>query len=77
MENSFDINFSGNPSTHQCEQRIEGDWVIFTCPICKDYERRINLKSKEMQVYGSEGNPHLHRGTFIKPGFENLQCNLN
>ncbi|MBI5917254.1 MAG: hypothetical protein HY842_17935 [Bacteroidetes bacterium] len=35
---------------HQCIGHREGDWIIFVCPICKDYERRINCKTKEMMV---------------------------
>ncbi len=35
---------------HECESTIEGDWFVFRCPICKDYERRINCLTGETAV---------------------------
>ena len=35
---------------HACIGYQEGDWIIFTCPICKDYERRVNWKTNEIKV---------------------------
>ena len=46
---------------HECEATHEGDWVIFRCPICGDYERRINCNTGEMKVRSSK--PHIsHTG---------------
>lgn len=39
---------------HQCISHREGDWVIFICPVCRDYQRNINFVTKEVVV---------HRGT--------------
>jgi hypothetical protein len=35
---------------HECESSIEGDWIVFRCPLCKDYERRIHQVTSEMKV---------------------------
>lgn len=35
---------------HECVSVSEGEWVIFRCPICKDYERRINMLTGETKV---------------------------
>lgn len=46
---------------HECEATQEGNWVIFRCPICGDYERRINCDTGEMKVKTS--NPYIrHTG---------------
>jgi hypothetical protein len=53
LERMYDINFSFNNvdhDQHECDSVTEGDWVIFRCPICKDYERRINADTCEMRV---------------------------
>jgi hypothetical protein len=35
---------------HECDSFTEGEWVVFRCPICRDYERRINAVTGEMKV---------------------------
>lgn len=55
---------SFNPSSeeqHACIGHKEGDWIIFTCPQCKGYERRINWKTGEMKSRVGD-NPVLHTG---------------
>lgn len=41
---------------HYCTSHIDGDWIIWRCPICCDnsnnlfpYERRLNWKTGEMK----------------------------
>jgi hypothetical protein len=48
--------------THECESAQEGEWIVYRCPICKDYERRINWRTKEMKVKNSN-NGYLHSGS--------------
>ncbi len=33
---------------HECKQRLDGDWVIFYCTTCKNYEKRLNQKTGEV-----------------------------
>ncbi len=35
---------------HQCIGHREGDWIIFTCPVCRNYQRNINFVTKEVVV---------------------------
>ncbi|HGY54844.1 MAG TPA: hypothetical protein ENK44_04000 [Caldithrix abyssi] len=37
---------------HECESHRDGDWIIFRCPLCPDYERRFNWRTDEMKVKG-------------------------
>jgi hypothetical protein len=47
----YEIDFPANPDMiHESDAVTEGDWVVFRCPICKDYERRINTVTDEMKV---------------------------
>lgn len=46
------ITFSTEPGYdhHECDSVVEGEWVVFRCPICSNYERRINLLTGETKV---------------------------
>ena len=55
---------------HRCEARREGDWAIFTCPLCNDFERRMNLKTGKMQTRQQEDSFILHEGFFVPTGLE-------
>lgn len=50
------------PDTHQCLSHREGDWIIFHCPLCKDYERRVNWKTREVKVRRGSSNA-VHAGS--------------
>jgi hypothetical protein len=64
-----EIKFSFNNveyDQHECDSVTEGDWVIFRCPICRDYERKINAVTGEMMVKNASttfrhSGLHLHR----------------
>lgn len=61
---------SGSPDSHACESRREGDWIVFTCPQCEEFERRINFETGEQHTTPS-ANPYiLHQGSFMPAGFE-------
>ena len=63
-----------NVETHHCHSRLEGDWIVFTCTKCKDYERRYNFKTKEMKVKNS--SLHInHQGQYVPPILEGVQEN--
>ena len=67
-----EINFSFNNleyDQHECDSVTEGDWIIFRCPICKDYERRINAITGEMKVKNSRSTVrHAGRHIHGSPG---------
>ena len=62
---------------HKCNSRREGGWIIFTCSHCPQYERKINLKTKEMKIIEGE-NPYIkHSGSFVPVGLEGNYYNAN
>jgi hypothetical protein len=46
MELNFGSTF--NDVEHLCESYRDGDWIIFRCPQCLEYERRMNPRTGEM-----------------------------
>ncbi len=49
---------------HKCQSYRDGDWIIFRCPHCSDYERRLNWRTGEMKARNTGG--HLrHMGTYV------------
>ncbi len=71
----LDAQFVNTPEeTHTCDSRREGDWIIFTCKSCPDYERRYNYKTREMRVKNSTSHTH-HVGHFVPKYLQNLNSN--
>jgi hypothetical protein len=61
---------SNNPDTHPCETHRDGDWIVFTCPKCADFERRLNYVTGEFVCQPDE-NPYVqHEGNYHPVGFE-------
>lgn len=63
--------------THECVGFREGDWMIFKCPICHDYERRLNWKTGKMRTKSDPENPFQHSGIVAPPRFWSLEMNSN
>lgn len=51
---------------HQCEATREEDWVVFRCPQCPDYERRLNWRTGAMQVRNVKADIR-HSGAYTPP----------
>jgi hypothetical protein len=49
---------------HECEAHREGDWIVFRCPDCLDYERRFNWRTGEMKVKNASFYIN-HRGEHV------------
>lgn len=61
------IEFSSSEDTHVCEASVQDQWIVFTCPQCKDYRRKMHQETGEM-VVENPGDPHiLHQGMYINP----------
>lgn len=59
MEN---MHFNGLPqNVHPCTSEREGDWLVWRCPLCAGYERRLNWVTGEMRVR-REGSEAQHVG---------------
>lgn len=61
------INFRINDELprHPCTARREGDWIIFTCPQCDGYERRLNIRSGKISLSPGDDPFILHEGVFV------------
>jgi hypothetical protein len=71
------IKFDENELKHSCVVTHEGDWAIFKCPICKDYERRINLKTGAMKSNIGITNTILHNGILMPTAIQPKLYNAN
>ncbi len=46
-----EIIFTGLPEeTHHCTSHRDGDWIVWRCPHCERYERRLNGRTGEMKI---------------------------
>ena len=44
---------------HYCTSYREGDWIVWKCPLCDRYERKLNVLTSEMQVTGKNEFKHI------------------
>lgn len=42
------------PEHHPCTSTRDGDWIIFRCGRCPDYERRMNWRTGASQVHNPQ-----------------------
>jgi hypothetical protein len=50
-------------SSHTCESRIEGGWIVFYCPDCGEDVRRLNLATQKTERLGGDDD-YNHQGSF-------------
>ena len=72
------LDFSDNQNSivHECTVTREGDWAIFRCPHCPDYERIINLCTGDMKTRAPY-NYIRHHGNYAAPGLDAAPVSLN
>jgi len=75
---NFNFNLSSDDEyeIHSCKSYRDGDWIIFYCPICIDYERRINWRTREMKSRNVKDNVK-HLGNYIPHEYKKVFENLN
>jgi hypothetical protein len=58
MQNFFkvELNPGSNIERHECEAVRAGDWIIYHCPKCKDYEHRYNWRTGNVKMQGVKSN---------------------
>lgn len=71
------LKFDENELKHTCEVTQEGEWAIFRCPLCDDYERRIHLVTGEMKSNIGINNTILHNGVMLPFGLQPKMYNTN
>lgn len=76
MARLIDIDFNRTPDLehHQCSATRDGEWIIFHCPKCRDYERRLNWRTGETKARNVRATID-HSGRYFprefKEAFEN------
>jgi hypothetical protein len=69
---NFEFPPQSNSNSHECEATHLGDWVVYRCPKCSDYERRYNWRTGTMKTTGLKTHIH-HWGVYDhKEAPENL-----
>ncbi len=73
------LNFNAASETprHTCTSKRQGDWIIFSCPLCPGYERRMNLQTGAVTVQDGNDPYILHEGFFVPAGLENTHSLAN
>lgn len=54
--------FANTDNHHQCTTHRFGDWIIWRCPLCPTYERRLNAVTGEMKIKRG-GSDAQHTGS--------------
>ena len=68
--------FPEDSEAHECDAFRSSDWIIFRCPKCPDFERRINWRNGKMKV--KNDNPQInHRGQYFPVEYKEIYENLN
>ncbi len=61
-----EFSFSDLPeTTHHCTSHREGNWIVWRCPHCPGYERRLNWQTGQMRVRRG-GSEAQHTGASTK-----------
>lgn len=60
--------------SHHCTTHREGDWIVWRCPFCHNYERRLNIKTNQMTVRGKTDYQHV--GSFLGNAHNGVQSGL-
>lgn len=74
MDN-FQVNFN-EKSGHTLTGHREGDWIIFTCPKCKGFQKRCNWKTREVITIGKT-NGDFHAGSYAPPKVDSKNQSSN
>ena len=72
----INIPFSPDTTNHVCTSQRTGDWIVFRCHQCEDYERRINWRTGEMKV--QDTNPDVaHFGSHFPEEYKDAFTSTN
>lgn len=52
------MNNRSDVERHECEAVRIGDWIIYRCPRCSDYEHRYNWRTGNIKTQGSASKVH-------------------
>ncbi len=66
VELNFDYPNDGSIH-HKYQTRMEGDWIVFTCPKCPGHQRRLNLRTHQMMSKGVNVRRNIRHSGFHIP----------
>jgi len=66
---------SSVPEKHLCDSTRDGDWIIYTCPLC-NYELRENWRDGQIIVRNAKVNVN-HSGRYMPAEYQDAYTNLN
>ncbi len=74
----FEIRFNGSETSnhHKCESRRNGDWIIFYCPRCPEFERKLNWRTGELETKGAVKEIN-HSGSYFPAEYRDAFENVN
>jgi hypothetical protein len=75
-EKMKNLYFMSKEEIHLCTAQRDGDWVTFRCPECRDYVRRMNVRTGEITPSKSR-TTHRHSGLHIPVGMQPEMYNPN
>ncbi|NUO78866.1 hypothetical protein HUU05_02235 [candidate division KSB1 bacterium] len=74
---TVNLNFASQDfDAHQCQGFRDGDWIIFRCEHCPDYERRMNWRTGAVQSRHAKAEIQ-HHGFYVPSQYQDLMQNLN
>jgi hypothetical protein len=62
--------------THECESYRTGEWIIFKCPRCTGYEKRLNWQTGQMKTINANDDV-CHTGNYFPVEYLDPFRNLN
>ncbi|MBD3287448.1 hypothetical protein GF337_01480 [candidate division KSB1 bacterium] len=72
----FDSNQMKSIETHKCTSIRTGEWIVYHCPKCPDYERRINWRTGKMKTRNIRANIN-HTGAHVSMEYLDAMKNVN
>ena len=71
------LEFYGLPAdVHHCTAHRDGEEIVWRCPLCEGYERRLNVNTGAMTAKGKTGAMHTGCSTRAQ-NMEGLTKNLS
>lgn len=61
---------------HNCESIRDGDWIIFYCPKCPVYQRKLNWRTGKMKSKGTNTEVY-HSGSHFPAEYHEALGNMN
>jgi len=71
------FNVTDTYNHHKCYSEKEGDWLVYRCFLCDDFERRYHTRTRTWKHKQHPDNPALHHGMWQSPALAIADKNDN